>query len=165
RDFSYYAIFPYNLIPICKDCNQIYKKRFCPNDKNKQLIHPYLDNEQVFNEKWLYAKFIMDPTDIEGKSVVEFYVYPPLNWEEDKKEKVKIHFKQFKLAERFAIHSVTELRELLGYIKLLKSKELSMYDLEEFIDSGIESKKSPNSWKKALFEAVKRELPAIWENI
>lgn len=166
RDFSYYAIFPYNLIPICKDCNQIYKKGFYQNDKNKQLIHPYLDNEQVFNEKWLYAKFIMDSTDIEGKSVIEFYVDPPLSWEKDKKEKVKIHFEQFKLAERFATHSVNDLPTLLNQIKRFKSKGLSMQDIEMcLIDSAIEYEKSPNSWKKALFEAVKRELPAIWENI
>ncbi|MBF4102148.1 hypothetical protein INT80_00710 [Gallibacterium anatis] len=32
-EFCYYSIFPYNLIPICKDCNQTYKKNFFPENK------------------------------------------------------------------------------------------------------------------------------------
>lgn len=165
--FSYYAIFPYNLIPICKDCNQIYKKEFYSTDKNQQLIHPYLDSEQVFNEKWLYARFTTNSLlDIEGKLSVEFYVNPPSNWEEDKKEKVIIHFGRFHLAKRFAVHSVTSLKTLLDQIKRSKSENLSIQNVETcLIDSVIESEKLPNSWKKALFEAVKKELPTIWINI
>ncbi|VGM94870.1 Uncharacterised protein [uncultured Avibacterium sp.] len=168
RSFSYYAIFPYNLIPICKDCNQIYKREFYPKDKNRQLIHPYLDNEQVFNEKWLYARCIIDSSldlGIEEKLSVEFYVNTPSNWEEDKKEKVKLHFRQFKLAERFAIHSVSSLKTLLDHIKWFKSANQAMQTVEGFIDSVIDSEKLPNSWKKALFEAVKKELPTIWSSI
>ncbi|MCW9718135.1 hypothetical protein [Avibacterium sp. 21-599] len=170
KSFSYYAIFPYNLIPICKDCNQIYKREFYPKNKNQQLIHPYLDSEQVFNEKWLYAKCIIDSTSLdlgmEEKLSVEFYVNPPSNWEEDKKEKVKFHFGKFNLAERFAVHSVSSLKTLLNQIKGYKSGNLPMQDAEKYlIDSDIEREKSPNSWKKALFEAVKKELPTIWSNI
>lgn len=100
---SYYAIFPYNLIPMCKDCNQIYKKTHFPEYKNQQLIHPYLDDTRIFSEQWLYAKCIIDSTK---EPIIEFYVQPPSNWEEDKKEKIKFHFKKFNLAERFAVRSV-----------------------------------------------------------
>lgn len=159
---SYYAIFPYNLIPICKDCNQIYKKTYFPKYKDQQLIHPYLDDEKIFNEEWLYAKCIINTKE----PIIKFYVKPPLNWEEDKKGKIKFHFKEFNLAERFAVHAIKYLGELLAQIEKSKSQGLTRENVETcIIDPVIDNEKLPNSWKKALFLAVKEQLPAIWANL
>ncbi|VEI46040.1 HNH endonuclease [Actinobacillus equuli] len=45
--YGHFSVLPENLIPVCKDCNTEYKKEFYPTEKNKQLIHPYLDDYTI----------------------------------------------------------------------------------------------------------------------
>lgn len=160
--FGYYSIFPYNLIPICKDCNQKYKNEFYPTQKNEQLIHPYLDDDCFFNEQWIFAEIIIDDNDINSISA-RFYVNPPNNWSEDKKGKVQFHFEKFELGRRYAIHSNSELFTLI--CQIIESKNSFNIDQQVFlgcmIDPIIKNNKA-NNWKKVLYEAVKQKLADIW---
>lgn len=156
--YGHFSVLPYNLVPICKDCNTEYKKEFSPNIKNKQLIHPYLDDDCFFNQQWLYAEYEDD--------TVTYFAVPPDTWSDDKKEKVHFHFQTFNLAERFAENAVGPLSDLLNQIEASKACGMSKDMFESsIIDSVIrnESNESKvNSWKRVLFLAIKDELSDIW---
>ncbi|QEY25911.1 HNH endonuclease [Neisseria zalophi] len=154
--YGHFAVFPYNLIPICKDCNTEYKKEFLPTTKGKQLIHPYLDDNCFFNQQWLYAKYI--------NSTIEYSVEPPNDWSNDKKEKVLFHFEIFKLKERFAQNAVGTLSDLLVQIENSKLYGMDMDIFEKSIlDSVIQKESRINHWKRVLYSAVKSELQNIWQ--
>ncbi|APW55537.1 hypothetical protein M8868_08380 [Pasteurella multocida] len=164
--FAYYSIFPYNLVPICKDCNKSCKNEFYPTEINKQLIHPYLDDDCFFEEQWLFANYCIENNIASG--TVNYYVSPPTNWSEDKKGKVKFHFEQFKLDERFSIRAAPYLVDLIAQITRAKSKsKLSEADCIEIILDPIinESEYNKNHWKVALYQAVKNKFTHIWTNI
>ncbi|WP_386686441.1 HNH endonuclease [Lonepinella sp. MS14437] len=156
--FAYYAIFPYNLVPVCKDCNQKYKKEFYPIEKNKQLIHPYLDNDCFFNEQWLSAEYMLNGGDI------KFYPTPPDKWSQDKKAKVMFHFRFFELDRRFSIRSTSDLVDLVEEIKYRKKKNGNPRD---FIDDRLNvvinnSKYCKNYWKVVLYQAIRDKIDKIW---
>ena len=158
---GYYAIFPYNLIPICKDCNQKYKKGFYPTIKNEQLIHFYLDNDCFFNEQWLFAEIIIDNYDI-SLSTVRFYVNPPNHWSEDLKGKVRFHFEKFELDKRFSTRVGIDLGELIDEVIDAKKNNINPQD---FISArlAIHRESYPeNHWKKALYQAFEQQILNIW---
>lgn len=165
-DFGYYSIFPYNLIPICKDCNQIYKRDFYSTEKNEQFIHPYLDDNCFFNDQWLFAEIIVDTDDI-TLSTVKFYVNPPCHWSDDKKGKVKFHFKKLDLDRRFSTQSVGDLGDLIDEMIRSKQHGRNIQDfISERLDTVINSTRYyMNSWKKSLYQAMKAEINNIWNSI
>lgn len=164
-DFGYYSIFPYNLIPICKDCNQKYKKTFYPIEKNNQLIHPYLDNDCFFDEQWLFARIILDTDDI-NLSTVKFYVNPPHHWSDDKKGKVQFHFEMFDLKERYTIKSTLELSQVISQIREFKENgKLNEVDILECLILPVIRDNRVNNWKKILYEAIEQEFSSIWSSI
>lgn len=156
--YGYFTVFPYNLIPVCKDCNTEYKKDFYPTDKNKQLIHPYLDNDCFFSQQWLYAQYI--------GGTIEYDVNPPDEWLNDQKEKVRFHFEMFKLKERFSHNAVGSLSDLLAQIQASKLHNMDMDIFEtSILDPVIERESRINHWKRVLYLAIKNELPNIWAEI
>lgn len=161
-DFGYYSIFPYNLIPICKDCNQIYKRDFYSTEKSEQFIHPYLDDNCFFNDQWLFAEIIVDTDDI-TLSTVKFYVNPPHHWNDDKKGKVMFHFEKLNLKERYTIKSGLELSQLMSQIIEFKARgKLNEVDVLECLILPVIGDNRVNSWKKALYEAIKKEFSSLW---
>lgn len=153
--YGHFSVLPYNLVPICKDCNTEYKKEFFPTSKDKQLIHPYLDDDCFFNQQWLYAEYEDD--------TVTYFVVPPDTWSEDKKEKVHFHFQTFNLAERFAENAVGPLSDLLNQIKDSKVNGMSKDMFESsIIDSVIRNESRVNYWKRVLFLAIKDKFLDIW---
>ena len=153
--YGHFSVLPYNLVPICKECNTEYKKEFFPISKDEQLIHPYLDDDCFFNQQWLCAVY-MDET-------VTYSVDPPTTWSDDKKEKVRFHFQTFNLAERFAENAVGPLSDLLNQIKDSKVNGMSKEMFESsIIDSIIRNESRVNSWKRVLFLAIKDKLSDIW---
>lgn len=161
--YGHVSVFPYNLIPICKDCNIEFKKEFSPKGKNEQLIHPYLDEDCFFDRQWLYAKYIDDRTDF---GTVHYFINPPNEWSDDKKNKIKFHFEIFNLADRFSEISSGSLSDILVQMKSHKINGTLMQDFEKCnIDTVIARENKANHWKKALFQAVKDKITAIWEKI
>lgn len=157
--YGHFSVLPYNLIPICKDCNTEYKKEFFPISKDEQLIHPYLDDDCFFNEQWLYAEYIDDGTEL---GTINYLANPPNTWSNDKKEKILFHFKTFNLANRFATKSVSDLSDILITMKKYKGI-ISMDDFVKCsIDSILETESKANHWKKALLQAVKDKISVIW---
>ena len=153
--YGHFSVLPYNLIPICKDCNTEYKKEFFPISKDEQLIHPYLDDDCFFNQQWLYAVYI--------EETVTYSVVPPATWSNDKKEKIRFHFQTFNLAERFSKKAVGPLSDLLNQIEASKACGMSKDMFESsIIESVIQNESRVNSWKRVLFLAIKNKLSDIW---
>lgn len=163
--FGYYSIFPYNLIPICKDCNQKYKKEFYPKERNQQLIHPYLDDDCFFDEQWLFANIIIDFDDI-TLSTVKFYANPPHHWSDDKKGKIQFHFDMFDLKKRYTIKSSLELSQVIRQIQEFKANgKLNEIDILACLISPVILDNRVNNWKKVLYEAIKQKFSSIWNSI
>ena len=116
-----------------------------------------------FNEQWLYAEYIDNGF---GNGTVRYFINPPSAWSDDKKEKIKFHFEMFHLADRFSEYSVGSLSDILVQMQSYKSKGLFMEEFVECsIDSVIKEERRANHWKKALFQAVKNKISAIWNAI
>ncbi len=74
--FPAYSVMPVNLVPACRLCNEGMGASF-PTDENLQPLHPYLDEDHFFTEKWLFGS--VRP----GKPLVlDCVVTPPANWPE-----------------------------------------------------------------------------------
>ncbi|SUC10274.1 Uncharacterised protein [Pasteurella canis] len=161
---GYYSILPYNLIPSCKDCNQSYKSTFIPENKNEQLIHPYLDDNCFFEEQWLFAQCHLDNDNVIH---INYYVSPPNNWREDKKSKVKFHFDKFKLDKRFSIEASNNLSEITNELKHHKKKNKP---ISEFISDNLDIKLETyshrkNHWALALYQAIKNDINILFNNL
>ncbi|EXI62012.1 hypothetical protein MHD_01060 [Mannheimia granulomatis] len=157
--FGYYSIFPYNLIPICENCNQKRKKTFYPTKRNEQLIHPYLDNNCFFDEQWLFAEIILDSHDI-ILSTAKFYVRPTDIWSDDTKGKINFHFEKFELDRIFSTKSAVELGDIIDEIITSKNNNRKIQDfITERLDTIISSKRHHvNSWKKLYINPLKRKF-------
>ena len=163
--YGVFSVYPYNLIPICIECNTIYKKEFFPTTREKQLIHPYLDSDCYFKEQWLYAEYIIDDGSKYG--TISYFVNPPDKWDSDKKEKIKFHFDKFKLDQRFAQKSVEIISDLLTQMESYKHEDiLSMEDFKKCsIDSLAKGISSINHWKKVALMAIRAKISVIWNNL
>lgn len=102
--YPYLAAVPINLLPICSDCN-FEKKDRAPACYAEQTLHPYFDD--IDEGRWLRARLITrsadgrvfqaNPLDSPASWVIEFYVDLPTSWDAKLAERVKYHFKTFKL--------------------------------------------------------------------
>lgn len=144
--FPTFAVDPQNLVPCCRDCNSA-KLTSVPIEA-EEAVHPYYDN--IDDERWLYAR-VEQVKEVGFK----FYVVKPLDWSEEKFQKVKYHFITFELSDIYSVLASSELGEQayklqdlfkLGGPQIVKEQLLEYH----------ESAKKPylNSWKSAMFEAL-----------
>lgn len=134
-------------------------------ESNEKLKEPEAYFERDFWESFsLYAEYIDDDSNIAS---VKYYVFPPERWTNERKEKVKFHFETFYLSARFSEVATGSLSDLLTQMQTYKNEgKITIEDFEiSSIDSVINREKRANSWKKALFLAVKEKLPIIWRKI
>lgn len=141
------AVTPSNLVPACKDCNKDKgEKEFA--DSTEETIHPYFDD--IENETWLYARIIE-----EDEMAITYYVKKPNSWTNVMYERVKNHFKMFKLNALYSAHSAEEISNMLGVLVNLYKKTGSdgvREMLKEFYESN--ERVHLNSWKVAMYRAL-----------
>lgn len=144
-NFSTFSVLPYNLVPSCRDCNTG-KHAGYARTKKKQTLHPYYDN--FTKEQWLFATVIQS-----NPMSIEYFVNPPIYWDDISKCRVKAHFDDYDLAKRFSIQASNELAMLNSNFSLfslnsieikkqLKEKELTHKNMHL------------NSWESALYQAL-----------
>jgi hypothetical protein len=149
-NYPWFSVLPINLVPSCADCNKG-KNSSLATTKAAQSLHPYFDQGHYVNNQWLYA-------EVEQRSnppSIKFLAIPPTHWQDVDKERVKNHFKDFKLAARFKVQAATELSVLKG--------ELEFY-FQEMHAAGVTLALNRkhlaargmhiNWWKTALFHAL-----------
>lgn len=140
---------PLNLIPCCMECNHI-KKEHYPSNNEEQIINPYFD--EIIMDIWLVAKV----KQVRNKPpVIIFSAKPSVNLPPLLIERIKWHFKKFKLS---GLYTSQAARQLAGVAESLKR------EWEQGGEDGVRlaiqehyltwSKINKNSWQSAMFLAL-----------
>lgn len=101
--YPHLAVTPINLIPTCKDCN-FEKGEFEFSNEIDATLHPYYDS--IDDAIWLGAN-LKENKDI----VFSFEVLQPAEWDDLIYERVKNHFKIFKLNRLYSVQAAVEFEE------------------------------------------------------
>ncbi|MFW6753143.1 MULTISPECIES: HNH endonuclease [Pseudomonas] len=139
-----------NLVPSCRDCNEGYKSDKAGNSESKQFLHPYFEKGYYYEQQWLFAE-----VKYSVPATIFFYVSCPLNWTESAKSRVRNHFKEFGLQERYAVEAAEELSTLSLRLSR-RHKNDSPAQIREILDEALEAEqmKHQNSWKTAMYYAL-----------
>ncbi|MGX1348009.1 hypothetical protein AB7M49_001585 [Bradyrhizobium elkanii] len=147
-NFPLYAVMPTNLVPCCRDCNSEKLNAFAVV-KGNQTLHPYFDHERFFNEKWIHARVI--PTT---PPVLEYFVVPPDDWHEDDKSRVRSHFVEYGLAEKFSVEAAADLPETIQ----TRRTTMSAHSAQEFsrylAEKGQTATLPVNNWRRVMFSTL-----------
>lgn len=143
--FPSYSVLPLNLVPACGVCNTGMGSNF-PTNPNLQPLHPYLDDDHFFSEKWTTA-IIRNEEPI----VVDFDVAPPDHWSEKDRARVIQHFSDCDLKNRYRKRVWQELAPLISQ----RRTTLSSLSAEEFRIHLLVIADEPalpvNGWKRTLY--------------
>lgn len=146
--FPAYSILALNLVPACYVCNKGMGSSF-PTDPNLQPIHPYLDDAHFFTEKWTTAT-----VREEEPVVVDFDVAPPAHWPDKDRYRVRQHFADCKLGNRYRSRVSQEI------VPLVSQRKTTLQTLgpEQFRDHLLtvanEAGLPINGWKRTLYCAL-----------
>ena len=107
------AITPRNLIPSCYDCN---RKKGSPifSSPSDTHIDPYFDDTE--NDIWLIAGLYIN--NLEPSFL--FKVKQPLSWSVNFFDKVKNHFRLFKLGELYSFNATREFQDIRYHLSSFK---------------------------------------------
>ena len=131
--FPSLAITVKNLVPICKDCNEL-KGDYFSKGNLKQLIHPYygIDIEEI--SEFLKCK-IIEQDNIGFK----FYINKLDEWDSITFENVKFHFEKLKLDELYLADFQSDfnivLDDLKGWYKEFKDEKIVLKLLKVKVDT------------------------------
>mgnify|MGYP000013151800 CR=1 FL=1 len=70
-------------------------------------MHPYYDHNALIEEQWVFAT-----ASHESPASISYYVDPSAHWDPDLKLRVVSHFKDSKLAARYAVQAANQLSTL-----------------------------------------------------
>lgn len=146
--FPDYGVTAINLIPTCNDCNK-YKLIHVPANAGDQTIHPYFD--EVDDEQWLFGK-VVESTP----AAVRFSVNPPNHWDAVQVERLKTHFRIYRLGTLYATHAAVEISNMRHALK----KMVATPDFAERIRQHLRERAEScsevyeNSWQRATFDAL-----------
>lgn len=141
------AVVPTNLVPACSDCNKT-KINSIPTCADQETIHPYFDD--IETDLWLYAE-----VDEGSPPALKFFVKPPQSWDIVKSNRVKYHFKLFKLSKLYTSHAATELVNIQNRLSQLFSKT-GCLEVSAHLSEEAKSRESAylNSWQAAMYKAL-----------
>jgi len=146
-DFPIFAIFPYNLVPACRDCNTE-KLAHIATQYAEETLHPYFDN--IDQQQWLFATI----NETRPPSFT-FHIVPSPDWSAEMSLRVSKHMEIFKLHDLFADHGAEELSNISFRLNKLfnlggaAAVEEHLYDcMESCQESNL------NSWRTATYKAM-----------
>lgn len=146
--FPSLSVLPENLVPACRDCNMDKRSAF-PFEEERQPIHPYLDADHFFAEKW--ASAIVERTD---PITVRFFANPPAHWSDKDKARVHHHFIDCDLPRRFGLKVQGEISTLIDQRK----SSLRILDPDHYrhflLDVANCDALPINGWKRTLYSAL-----------
>lgn len=151
-NYPQFSVLPYNLVPACRDCNTG-KSNSLATNVNEQVIHPYFDADFYFSVQWIFARVVQtEPCSL------EFFVTPPVTWQDVPKERVKQHFKDFDLAKRYSIQTAEELSTVMdqrrGFMREFTPERFCEY-LRSVVSS---SALFANHWKRVMYQALANDV-------
>lgn len=147
-NFPQFSIVPLNLIPCCRDCNMDSKMDEYATSQSEQIIHPYLEKDSFFNERWIRGRISSN-----SPWTVDFFASPPENWSRVDKQRAESHFQEFNLAKRYSILSAEEISVLIDQRNNIMSS-WSKSDFKSYLRSFQSSTLPINHWKRALYSCL-----------
>jgi hypothetical protein len=148
--FPTLAITVNNLVPICRECNDV-KHEYYAKNESELLIHPYYDEivRDVF--KFLKCRVIEDI-----KIGFEFYIEKLPQWEDITFERVKLHFKKLEIDDLyrsdFEADFVSCFEELLDLHKEKKEIEEIRVAIDRRVKALFKTQIKP--WAYAGFKSI-----------
>lgn len=147
--YNHFSIYPLNLVPICKICNEA-KGGYWSSDYHASLLNPYFDNYN--SEVWLGARVIVrDPI------LVEFYVRNG-GYDEVDIRRISNYLTKMKLDIMFQANASNEIigvhLELHNLFKDAGADEVRAALRDRSSSWG---KKFPNSWQSALYQGLSED--------
>lgn len=157
--FPQFSILPLNLVPSCERCNKYGKGTSVAENKGDQILHPYLDHNLYYDNRWMSANLENNGTD---DITINYYTDPPDSWDSVHKDRVKSHFCIFNLQQRYSTSAGEELSTLLPQIYSMKCKGYDTDDVcEVLLDPVIQAPNmSKNHWKRVMYIAVRNYIQA-----
>lgn len=146
--FPVFGVTAINLVPACSDCNKS-KLVHVPRTAAEQTIHPYFD--VVDDERWLFGEVV------EGApAAVRFSVTPPASWDAVKAERMRTHFRIYKLGALYTTHAAVEIVNMrYGLQKMCLAagfEQRIRTSLRDRADSCANA--NLNSWQRATYDAL-----------
>lgn len=152
--FPQFSVLPLNLVPSCRDCNMGEKGENYSSLEEEQLIHPYLDKDIFFTDKWVHCK--LDITPDNRLNSVSFYAQPPESWSQIDIKRAQKHFTDFDIADQYATQASTRLNEVLSSVRSWQDRFPGITS-EIVVDTTFSSTSEElveNSWQKATYQAL-----------
>lgn len=146
--FPVYGITAINLVPACSDCNKC-KLIHVPANAGEQTIHPYFD--EVDDEQWLFGE-VVETTP----AAMRFAVKAPDHWDAVLVERLKTHFRIFKLGALYATHAAVEIGNMRHALKKMAATPGFSERIRQHLRERAESCADvyENSWQRATFDAL-----------
>ena len=147
-NYPLYSVLPKNLVPCCRDCNTGRGSTFASNAEN-QTIHPYLDEQHFFTEKWVIGTISRT-----NPITIRFSAAPPEHWNPTDVQRAISHFETYGLAERYSIEAAGGLSGLIDQ----RRNYLQTTSPEEFKNYLADIANSPsypiNGWTRVMHSAL-----------
>lgn len=140
-----FVVTPVNLVPACSTCNTG-KSSTISERSEEEVLHPYFDD--LGSEKFLFSTVIESVPP-----VIMFQIIPPESWSRLLSLRMKNHFKKFKLAELYSLHSTDEIIGQMDYWEGIEEEELKKLFIDQFESR---KRKGNNSWEVALYEGLSK---------
>jgi 5-methylcytosine-specific restriction endonuclease McrA len=149
-NFPLYSVLPANLVPCCRDCNTG-KNSSIGTQISEQTLHPYLDNDKYFEQRWVHADVCKT-----NPIVLKFKCSPPSEWTGVEKLRVQRHFLIYRLSSRFGVQAGAELARLVD-LRINSLRILSPEDFKAYlVDSANSSGFDLNGWSRTMYAALAR---------
>ena len=152
QKYPQYSVYPKNLIPCCRDCNEGYKKAIFATQEKDQLIHPYFDKEIFFNEQWIYASY--DATSLnDTEATIQYFTQIPSAWNATDANRANNYFDILGLESRFAKEANSELQTLIPQLNQFLNYP-NHYQMMLDVYQNCADNFSINHWKRVMYQAV-----------
>jgi hypothetical protein len=147
--FPTLAVTPCNLVPACGDCNKAKSTRHATTAE-KQTLHPYFDDFE--RQRWLYARVVR-----KSPPALRFRVRPPPSWTTIWRERVKEHFRVFKLAKLYTSQAGSELINIRYRLEEMY-KQVGAIGVRTHLEQEAKSRERAhlNSWQTAMYKALSK---------
>lgn len=152
-----YAVTPFNLVPVCKDCN--FEKLDARIETDCAPLHPYYDD--VDSYIWLKAHI----SSKQSVLVAEFFVNNELiEITPTLYRRLKKHMQLYSLEKAYAIQAATEIAENTLFWKK-KIVEWGDVGFIKYLHECLESKEmfQRNTWNTALLRALIENINVLKE--
>jgi len=141
------TIAPMNLIPACQDCNKT-KSQTVPSTASEVPIHPYTDD--VDTAIWLRARVVEV-----APPAIFFVADPPLTWNATLRDRLRNHFRLYKLRSAYAAEGATLLSNTRDFfIELAKNGGPQAIREHAMAMAASSRRINQNSWQAAAYTAM-----------